>query len=100
MGSNQSKKSNFSTYEFSNGNDNTGDSLQRLKRRKSSSSTNLNRTPSSPAINAKMRANFDGLTNQENLHGMFFFLYNKYSAFFIIMIFEIESSTLLPRFLY
>lgn len=70
MGSNQSKKSNLSTYANDytntnhNGTDHTSDSLLRLKRRKSNSSTNLNRSSSSPVINPKIKAaNLENYTN-------------------------------------
>jgi len=47
-------------------NESAADSLQRLKRRKSNSNTNLTRTPSSPVITAKQRPNFEGFRNLDS----------------------------------
>ena len=64
MGSNQSKKSSLSTYNGNDYNEPSSDSLIRLKRRKSNSSSNLNRSPSSPVINPKTKtANLENIKN-------------------------------------
>ncbi len=72
MGTNHSKKpNNMSTYVdySSNGQisaESAAESLHRLKRRKSNSNANLNRTPSSPVITAKQKPNFEGFRNLDN----------------------------------